>query len=55
MVKRHCVGHTLFSFLRINSVTTSSNLSKLFSAGLINKKKMKRKTNEQADDIPFVC
>ena len=55
MVKRHCVGHTLFSFLRINSVTTSSNLSKLFSAGLINKKKWKEKqTNKLMIYLSFV-
>ena len=54
MVRRNCVGHTLFSFLRINSVTTSSNLSKLFGAALIDKKR-KKQTNKPADDIPFVC
>ena len=36
-----------YFLLRSNSVTTSSNLSELFSAGLINKKKMKRITNKQ--------
>ena len=56
MVKRHCVGHTLFSFLRINSVTTSSNLSKLFSAGLINKKneKKNKQTNKLMIYLSFV-
>ena len=34
-----CWSHFIF-FLISNFVTTSSNLSKLFSAGLINKKKI---------------
>ena len=50
-MKQHCVDHTLLFFLISNSVTTSSNLSNLFSAGLINKKKKYK----QADDRHFVC
>ena len=42
-----CWSHFIF-FLISNSVTTSSNLSKFFSAGLINEKKYK-----QTDDRPF--
>ena len=54
MVKRHCVGHTLFSFLRINSVTTSSNLSKLFGAALIDKKRKNKQTNQLMIYLSFV-
>ena len=41
-------------FLTSNSLTISFNLSKFFSAGLINEKK-KRKKYKQTDDRLFFC
>ena len=50
-----CWSHFIFSLIS-NSVTTSSNLSWFFSAGLINeKKKQRRKKYKQTDDRPFFC
>ena len=40
-----------YFLLRSNSVTTSSNLSKLFSADLINKKKTKQNKNKQTNKL----
>ena len=51
--KALCWSDFIF-FLTSNSVTTSFNLSKFFSAGLINEKK-KRKKYKQTDDRPFFC
>ena len=47
LVKLYC------SFLKSNFFTTKTNLFRLFSAGLI-EKKQKNKI-KQGDDIPFVC
>lgn len=52
-MKRQCVGQLYCSF-QATPLQQKTNLFRLLSADLIERKEKKNKT-KQADDMPFVC